>query len=180
MKVVVDNFAILGVEFCLLEKLSDTISSETVMNLEDGVVEEIAAEQPDSKVERARALTKFQSPEAGLQTLRRFGRHKPGGKEICRAAFREDQSDLVHDFDSVSETCEEDVSVDGIATGQDTDEDGILEKDCASGTLISSSPENAGNLSPFDGSGTIKDDKSWRLNGSPRLSNTKKRTILWE
>ncbi len=60
------------------------------MNLEDGVVEEIAAEQPDSQVERARALTKFQSLEAGLQTLRRFGRHKLGGKEICREAFRED------------------------------------------------------------------------------------------
>ena len=64
MKVVVDNFAILGVEFCLLEKLSDMFSSEVVMNLDDGVVEEIAAEQPDSQVKRVRALTKFQSLEA--------------------------------------------------------------------------------------------------------------------
>ena len=80
MKVVVDNFAILGIEFCLLEKLSDMFSSEVVMNLDDKVVEEIAAEQLDSQIERARALAKLQSLEAGLQTLRRLGRHKLGGK----------------------------------------------------------------------------------------------------
>ena len=87
--------------------------------------------------------------------------------------MRTNQTYLVHDFNSVSETCEEDVSVDGITAGQDTDEDGILEKDCASGTLIPSSPKNGANLSPFNESGTIKDDKSWRL-------NAKKRTNLWE
>lgn len=76
MKVVVDNFAILGIEFCLLEKLSDMLSSDVVMNLDDKVVEEIAAEQPDSQIERSRALTKLQSLEEGLQTLRCLGRHK--------------------------------------------------------------------------------------------------------
>lgn len=48
MKVVVDNFAILGIESCLLERLSDMLSSEVVMGLDDEVVQEIAAEQPDS------------------------------------------------------------------------------------------------------------------------------------
>jgi hypothetical protein len=80
MKVVVDNFATLGVEFCLLERLSDIVSSDVVMDLDDEVVQEIAAEQPDSQIERARALTKLQSLEAGLQTLHRLGRHRLGGK----------------------------------------------------------------------------------------------------
>jgi hypothetical protein len=80
MKVVVDNFAILGIEVCLMERLSDMVSSDVVMNLDDEVVQEIAAEQPDSQIERARALTKLQSLEAGLQTLQRLGRHKLGVK----------------------------------------------------------------------------------------------------
>jgi hypothetical protein len=36
-----------------------------VMNLDDEVVEEIAAEQPDYQIERARALTELKSLKAG-------------------------------------------------------------------------------------------------------------------
>jgi hypothetical protein len=56
------------------------LSSDVVMNLDDHVVREIAAEQPDSQIERARALAKLQSLEAGLHTLQRLGRHRLGGK----------------------------------------------------------------------------------------------------
>ena len=80
MKVVVDNFAILGVEFCLLEKLSDMFSSSVVMDLDDKVVEEIAAEQADSQIERDHALTKLQDLEAGLKTLQRLRPLKLDGK----------------------------------------------------------------------------------------------------
>ena len=80
MKVVVDNVAVLGIEFCLLEKLSDMLSSDVVMNLDDTVVQEIAGEEEDSQKERARALAKLQSLEAGLQTLHRLGRRKKRGK----------------------------------------------------------------------------------------------------
>ena len=80
MKVVVDNIAVLGIEFCLLEKLSDMLSSDVVMNLDDTVVQEIAGEEEDSQKERVRAFAKLQSLETGLQTLRRLGRHKKGGR----------------------------------------------------------------------------------------------------
>lgn len=84
MKVVVDNFAILAIESCLLQKLSNMLSSNTMMNLDDRVVEEIAAEQPDSRIERSRALEKLKSLEAGLLTLQLYGRHKLGGKDIFK------------------------------------------------------------------------------------------------
>lgn len=76
MKVAVDNIAVLGIEFCLLERLSEMLSPDIVLNLDDAVVQEIAAEKEDSQIERARALAKLHSLEAGLQTLRRLGRHK--------------------------------------------------------------------------------------------------------
>lgn len=82
MKVMVDNFAVLGIEFCLLERLSEMLSSGIAMNVDDPIVQEIAAEEEVSQTERARALTKLQSLEAGLLTLRRLGRHKMGGKLI--------------------------------------------------------------------------------------------------
>ena len=82
MEVAVDSFAILGIESCLLEKLCNMFSSEVVMDLDDEIVEEIAAEQQDSKNERARTLTKLQRLETGLQTMRRIGRHNLGGKYI--------------------------------------------------------------------------------------------------
>jgi hypothetical protein len=63
-------------------------SSKVVMNLNDEIVEEIRAEQPHSQILRAPALTKLQSLEAGLQTLRRLGRHKLGGKFIIRDVHR--------------------------------------------------------------------------------------------
>ena len=80
MKVAVDNIAVLGIEFCLLEKLSEMLSAEVVMNLDDAVVQEIAGEEEDSRSERARALKKLESLESGLQTLCRLGRHNQGGK----------------------------------------------------------------------------------------------------
>jgi len=66
MKVMVDNFAVLGIEFCLLERLSEMLLSEIVINLDDVIVQEIAAEDEDSQIERVRALTKLQSLKAGL------------------------------------------------------------------------------------------------------------------
>lgn len=60
-----DNFTVFGIKFCLLERLSEILSSETVINL-DAMVQEIAAEDEDSQIERVRALTKLQSLEAGL------------------------------------------------------------------------------------------------------------------
>jgi hypothetical protein len=82
MKMVVDNIAVLGIEFCLVEKLSEMLSSEVVMNLDDAVVQEIAGEEEDSQEERARTLKKLQILESALQDLRRQGRHKQGKVDL--------------------------------------------------------------------------------------------------
>lgn len=82
MKVAVDNFAVLGIEFSLLDRLGDILSTDVVTSLDDTSVQEIAAEMEDSRIERAQALTKLQSLESGLHDLRRFGRHKIGGKSV--------------------------------------------------------------------------------------------------
>jgi hypothetical protein len=80
MKVMVDNFALLGIEYCLLDGLSDILSPDTVMRLDEKLTKEIATETEDSQTERARTLRKLGSLEAGLQTLNRFGRHKTVGR----------------------------------------------------------------------------------------------------
>lgn len=79
MKVIVDNFAALVVENCLLDQLSDTFSPDTVMKFDDDLVRDIAAETEDSQIERARVIRKLEVLEAGLQRLNRLGRINPAG-----------------------------------------------------------------------------------------------------
>jgi len=76
MKVIVNNFDVLEIEHCLLDGLPDTLSSDTMMKLDDTLTRNIAAETEDSQIERARAIKKLKSLEAGLQTLNRFSRSK--------------------------------------------------------------------------------------------------------
>lgn len=89
MKVMVDNVAVLGIEFSLLERLSGLLSSDVVMNLDHSVVEEIAAEKEDSRLERARALSKLQTLEAALHTVRHYGRHKLEGENVSAIMVQE-------------------------------------------------------------------------------------------
>ncbi len=79
MKVIVDNFSVLGIEHCLLDGLPDTLSPDTVMKLDDTSTRNIAAETEDSQNERVRATKKLKSLEAGLKTLNRFSRSKHAG-----------------------------------------------------------------------------------------------------
>ncbi|KAI9722079.1 MAG: hypothetical protein M1828_004893 [Chrysothrix sp. TS-e1954] len=77
LKMFIDNFAILAVEYCVLEKLADFFTPQTVLDLDDDTVEEIAGETSQTRVERTRALAKLESLDAGLQVLRRIQRQKP-------------------------------------------------------------------------------------------------------
>ena len=81
MKTLVDNFAVLGVEFCLLEGLKDAFTAGTVMRLEDDLVRTIAAENQESMTERTRTKEKLRVLEDGLHTLNRYRRYKHEGKE---------------------------------------------------------------------------------------------------
>lgn len=79
MKVMVDNFAVLAIESCVMDGLSDTFSPDTVMKFDDILIRNIAAETEESQIERARTVTKLKSLEAGLQTLNRLNRNKTAG-----------------------------------------------------------------------------------------------------
>ena len=59
------------------------------MNLNNLVVQEIATEKVDSRIKRARALSKLKSFEAGLYTLRRFDRHKLEDKLVIPIMLHE-------------------------------------------------------------------------------------------
>ncbi len=82
MKVMVDNFSVLGIESCILDGLSDTFSPDTVMRLDDSLIRNIAAETEESQIERARTIKKLTSLVAGLQTLNRLNRNKLAGRWI--------------------------------------------------------------------------------------------------
>ena len=79
MKVLVDNFAVLAIESCLLKMLEQIFSPETVMRLPDETVRDIAAESEDSQAERGRLEAKLTSLEGGLQILQILARHRIRG-----------------------------------------------------------------------------------------------------
>ncbi len=79
MKVLVDNVAVLVIEYCLLDGLSDLLSPGVVLRLDENLIRDIAVETADSQTERAGVLRKLKSLEAGLQTLGRLDIHKPAG-----------------------------------------------------------------------------------------------------
>ena len=77
LKTLIDNFAVLGIEHCLLKELADTFSPDTVMGFDDALTTKIAAETKDASVERARVTTKLKSLEEGLHILNRLNPHHP-------------------------------------------------------------------------------------------------------
>lgn len=77
LKFVVDDFGIHTIEECLLKKLPDIFTPATVIGLEDAVIENIAAESEESKVERASSMGKLEILEKALSVLRRLDRHNP-------------------------------------------------------------------------------------------------------
>ncbi|KAK0822939.1 hypothetical protein LTR73_008904 [Friedmanniomyces endolithicus] len=78
----VDNIAVPGIESCLLEGLKDAFTAQTVMGLEDGLVQKIAAENQDSVTERTRTQEKLRILEDGLHTLNRYRRSKHQDSEM--------------------------------------------------------------------------------------------------
>ena len=75
----VDDVAIHAIEACLMQKLPDIFTPKTVLDMEDEVIDDIASETEDSKVERTSSSKKLEILEAALQALRRLDKHKPSG-----------------------------------------------------------------------------------------------------
>lgn len=80
MKTLVDNFSVLSIEKCLLQKLPSMFTPEIVLGLEDNQVESIAAESEESLTERNRATEKLTVLEKTLKILQGLDRHKTAGK----------------------------------------------------------------------------------------------------
>ncbi|KAK4891333.1 hypothetical protein LTR49_028673 [Elasticomyces elasticus] len=76
MKIVVDNFAVLGAEFCLLEQFTTLFTPEVVTQLEDSLIRDIAAEREESVQERVGTMEKLQVLEDGLAVLNRYRRQR--------------------------------------------------------------------------------------------------------
>lgn len=66
MKVIINNFNILGIEYCFLNELPDTLSPDTMIKLDDTSIRNIAAEIEDSQIERARVIKKLNNLEVSL------------------------------------------------------------------------------------------------------------------
>jgi hypothetical protein len=81
LKFVIDDFSIHAVEECLLNKIPGIFTPEIVISLEDAIIEDIAAETEESKVERSNTVNKKQILERALVVLHRLDRHKPKGTQ---------------------------------------------------------------------------------------------------
>lgn len=60
-----------------MQRLPDIFTPSTVIGLEDIIVESVAAESDESKVERARCAGKLEILEKALSVLHRLDRHNP-------------------------------------------------------------------------------------------------------
>ncbi len=78
-KTVVDNFAVLAIEFCLLSTLPSILSPKIIDDLDDSTIQEIAAETTESQAERTRLTEKLINLDVALKALHRLDRHKPIG-----------------------------------------------------------------------------------------------------
>ena len=79
MKTLVDNFSVLSIEKCLLQKLPEMFTPEIVMDLDDAQIESIAAESEESQTERNRATEKLNVLQSTLKVLQSLDRHKVSG-----------------------------------------------------------------------------------------------------
>jgi hypothetical protein len=80
MKTIVDDFSVLAIEKCLVKRLPDLLSPETIVGLDDATISSIAAETEESRLERSRATEKLKVLESTLVVLRSLDRHQPASK----------------------------------------------------------------------------------------------------
>lgn len=72
-----ENVAILGIENCLLYPLQSIFTSETVNNMDDSKIRELASEPSFIQEERGRLAQELEKLETGLQTLKIFDSKMP-------------------------------------------------------------------------------------------------------
>ncbi|KAI1425906.1 P-loop containing nucleoside triphosphate hydrolase protein [Xylaria sp. FL1777] len=75
LKTVIDEVAVLAIEKCLIQQLSQLLTPEIILNLTDEEVRLVAAESEVSVAERERLSEKLEVLEGGLTQLRKFKKH---------------------------------------------------------------------------------------------------------
>ena len=65
-----------------MQKLGSIFNPQIVLEMDDGAIEDIAAETEESKIERASTTQKLEVLEAAMQALRRLDKHKAIGNAL--------------------------------------------------------------------------------------------------
>lgn len=73
----VDNVAILGIENCLLAPLETIFTAQTINNLSDERIQDLASEPSSVEQERKRLSEELRRLQEGLSTLRLFSTQMP-------------------------------------------------------------------------------------------------------
>lgn len=71
-----NNFNVLRIKRCILNKLFNTFSSNIIIRLNNNLTRNIAAEIEESQIKRVRIIKKLKSFTTELQTLNRLSRNK--------------------------------------------------------------------------------------------------------
>lgn len=107
MKFVVDDFGIHVIEECLLQKLPEIFTPSTVIGLADDIIEQVAAESEESKIERASCEGKLEILQRALSVLRRLDRHNPrtikASKNANTRSAVEEEEQKDHDYEDEEE-----------------------------------------------------------------------------
>ncbi|KAK2846368.1 hypothetical protein FQN49_005790 [Arthroderma sp. PD_2] len=102
LKTMVDNFSILAVEACLMNRLPGLFSPETACSLNDSDIQRIAAESQRSAEERVRLTEALSVLDTGYQHLSRLNTYPSKSDDITNMGPVEDQDSSTKPADESS------------------------------------------------------------------------------